>query len=886
MNTLRQFFFRLGGIVRKRKLEAEMSAELQEHLELRTERNIQNGMTPELARYAALHSFGGIEQIKERARDQRGSVWLEQMGKDIAFAARSLKRARGFTTIALLTLALGIGINTTAFTVLNRLMLQSLPFRDSASLVQIWSNTDHRGRMGTSPGDYFDIKNQNTVFTDTAVYQPAERMSYSEPGKAPVWVDTIAMTANFLSVLGIAPALGRLPTEEESRELAFVCLISDAFWRQHFNADPNVLGRTMRLNKRPSTVIGVLPPSLDDPVLFETSGPPVFYLDSLIGGKGDRNVSWNSVVARMKPGISLQRASADLTIVTQRLARGYPDTNKNREMGIIPVPSNHLHDDEVQLTKMPFALSGLLLLIVCVNLANLQFVRTTKRRHEFAIRLSLGCRRWRLIRMLLLETILLSALGGALGMTVSAWSNVYAEQFFRLEMPLNLRVIAYTIILSLVTGALSGVVPALFAFRSDVGGSLKSGGLVATSDRTRHWLRQSLVVVELALALTILAGAGFFVSGIYRLMHRDLGWNTSHVITAAVSPDSQFGGSKNHDKVLAFADHALETLGALPGVQSVALSDESPAWGSAMSFYRVEGEAPPEKGKETGVVCFAVNPGWFALYRMHLIEGRVFSEADRANSSPVSIVSESLARKLWPKESAIGKRIDQANMFETAGKKAPLWTEIVGVVRDFNGGAEFTNPAMNNDRLLRPWAQNPGRMVFSIRTENAPGPFKEPVRKAIGVLLPDVALDSVSTIEEDIASTVRYFTFVRRILVQIAGLGLVLCAVGIYGVVANLAAERTKEIGIRTALGAQSDDILWMFVRNGIALACTGATIGLVGAFAVVTVLERILPILPGKNFYVVAGVTGVLVALAILACWLPARRAAKADPMVALRCD
>lgn len=865
-----------------------MAEEMRFHLEMRTEYAREDGLSPEEAGSAAQRKFGNVGVIQEQVRDQRGWPWLEALMKDLRHAARTLRHSPGFTATALLTLALGIGANTTAFTVLNRLMLRSSPFRDPASLVQVWSNTDHRGRMGTAPGDYFDVKTQNTVFADMAVYQQGQRMSYAEAGNAPIWVDVIPMTDNFLSVLGVAPALGRLPTEEESKERAFVCLISDGFWRQHFNADPAVLGRTIRLNGRASTVIGVLPSSLNDPVLFETSGPTLFYLDPVNPGKGDRGVSWNRVAARLKPGVSLEQAQADLTVVAQRLAREYPETAKDREIGAIPFPTQHLHDDEVQLTQMPLALSGLVLLIACVNLANLQLARTTRRSHELAVRLSLGCSPGRLIRMLLLESLLLSALGGAIGIVVSMWSSAYAAQFWHLDMPLNLPVIAYTFILSLVTGTLAGLVPAWLASRGDLGGALKSGGRSATSDRARHWLRQSLVVVELALALTLLAGAGFFVSGLYRLTHRDLGWDTTQVITAGVSLDqARYGGAKNRDKVLAFADHALETLGALPGVQSVALSDQSPAWGSAIGPYRVEGRAPPEKGQEPSVVVFAVSPGWIEVYGLHLVAGRGFNEADHADAAPVAIVSESMARTLWPGESALGKHIAQADIFPDVGaKKAPLWAEIVGIIRDFKGGADYTNPAMNGDRILRPWAQVRGGMIFSLRTAGPPGLLKDSVRQAIARLLPDVALDTVATIDEEIASGYAYYAFVRRILVQIAGLGLLLSAIGIYGVVANLAAERTREIGIRMALGGQSADILWLFVRNGLFLACTGATVGLMGAFALVAMLERILPVLPGKNPLVVAGAAAVLVAVAIMACWLPARRTTKVNPVLALRAE
>jgi predicted permease len=862
-----------------------MAEEMRFHLEMRTEERMEDGLSTDEAGYAAQRKFGNLGSIQEQIRDQQGWRWLEAMVKDARHAGRTLRNNPGFTATALLTLALGIGANTTAFTVLNRLMLQSLPFRDPESVVQVWSNTARRGRMGMALADYFDVKAQNTVFADTACYQKGQRMNYAEAGKPPIKVDVVSMTDNFFSVLGVVPALGRLPTVEESRSTASVCVISDSFWRQHFSADPNVLGRTVRLNGRPSTVIGVAPP-LDEWALFDNRGPTIFCLDPLNQGRTRRNVSWNLVVARLKPGVSLAQAQADLRVVAGRLAREYPETNKDREFEVGPYPASPLHDDEVQLTRMPFALSGLLLLIACVNIANLQMVLTTRRSHEFAIRLSLGCPRWRLIRMLLLECMLLSTLGGALGIVVSVWSNVYAAQFFQLDMPLNFRIAAYTSILALVSGVVAGIVPALLVFRGNVGDALKLSGHGATSDRSRHWLRQSLVVIELALALTLLAGAGFFVGGIYRLTHRDLGWDTTNLITAGVSLDNeQYGGAKNRDKLLAFADRALETLRAIPGIQSVALSDSSPAWGAAMTSYRVEGRAPPEKDHEPRVVDFTVSPEWFDVYGMHLVEGRVFSKADHADSAPVAIVSESLARKLWPGESAIGKRIAQQDMIPRAENDL-VWAEIVGVIRDFKGGAEFYNPAMNADRLLRPWGQVRGQMVFSIRTAGPPGSIKESVRTAFVRLLPDLALESLATIDEEIARSIGYYTFVRRILVQIASLGFLLSAVGIYGIVANLAAERTKEIGVRMALGAQPADVLWLFVQNGLRLACAGVTVGLIGAFSLITTLERTLPVLPGINPIIVAGIAAALAAVAIVACWLPARGATKVSPMLALRSE
>jgi predicted permease len=524
------------------------------------------------------------------------------------------------------------------------------------------------------------------------------------------------------------------------------------------------------------------------------------------------------------------------------------------------------------------------LLIACVNLANLQMVRTTRRSQEFAIRLSLGCPRRRLVGMLLQECLVLSALGGALGIAVAAWSNAFVARFLEIDMPLNLRVVAFAAIVALVTAVFFGVIPALLAFRANIGDAIKSGSRGATSDRSRHWLRQGLVVVELAMALTLLAGAGFFISGIYRLTHRGLGWDTQHEILAAVSLDQDhFGGEKNRDKVLAFGRQVVAAMRALPGVQNAAVSFGTPAWGSRMEPYQVEGTPPAEKGEEPRAAYFSAGPGLLEVYGLHLVAGRDFSETDGPDAAPVAIVNESMARKLWPGESALGKRLADVRDQKAA------WTEVVGVVSDFKGGADFYNPGINNLRFLRPWAQDltgPGDVEITVRTHGPPGPLKESVRKAIGLILPDLALNELSTIEEDAASVVSYFTFLRRVLVQIAVLGLLLSGVGIYGVVANLAAERTKEIGIRMALGAEPSSILWMFVRNGLILAGAGAALGLFGAFFLVTFLGRTIPLLPGKDPTVVAGAAVVLCAVALLACWIPARRTTTVSPMVALRAE
>jgi predicted permease len=751
----------------------------------------------------------------------------------------------------------------------------------------VWSHTTRDGNVLVPPADYFDLKAQNAVFTDMAAYSPWNTTSYAEAGKAPIQVGAIYMTANFFPILGVQPQLGRTPTEEESKKMAFVTLISDSFWRQHYGANPNVLGRTIRLNSRESTIIGVMPASLEDPSLF-SGRPAIYYLDPVTHSRTVRTAGWDLVLARLKPGIKIEQAQEQMNVVAQRLAHDYPETNKDRGVKVIPYPTNQLGDDGAQLTWMTLALTGLVLLIACINLANLQLVRTTRRGQEIAIRLSLGCPRWRLIGMLLLESVIISIAGGVLGIGAAVWSNAFVARYLGMDMPVNLRVIAFTFLVALLTGALFGTVPAWMASRVDINASLKSGGRGSSSDRSRHWLRQGLVVVELAIALTLLAGAGFFVSGIHRLTHRDLGWDVSHEVFASINLDQDhFWGKEKLPLVLAFGDHTLESLRAIPGVEAVAISSGSPSWGNRMMPFLVEGRPRPDKGQELQAGYFSASQGWFKVFGMHLLQGREFTEADRADSAQVTIVSESMARRLWPDESPLGKRIAS---FNPGNPKAELkWAEVVGVMKDFKGGGEFYNPSMSSMRFIRPWTQdedNNRGLVACVRTAGPPAPLKEIVRKAMGVLAPDLALNYLATIDEDTASTYSYFTFLRRILVQIAALGLLLSGVGIYGVVANLASERTKEIGIRMALGAQPAGIVWLFVRNGLFLASAGAALGLGAAYVLITMLGRILPALPGKDPWFVLTTAFLLVAVALVACWLPARRTARISPTVALRAE
>ncbi|HEY5228298.1 MAG TPA: ABC transporter permease [Opitutaceae bacterium] len=799
---------------------------------------------------------------------------------NLRFAIRQLIKSPGFTVFALLTLALGIGVNTTAFTVLNRLLLQSLPYRDPGQLVQVWASVPHQDYAGHAPGDFFDEQEQNTVFSGMAAYIPGAAVSFAEPGQPAVREGAVAATCNFFTVLGVQPQLGRLPSTDEEMRMVPVTLLSNAFWREHFAADPNVLGKTVKLDGKLHTIIGVMPPAVDDQQLYDVR-PSFFPLNPMRVNRELRGSGWYTVVARLKPGVTLDQAQAEMKVLAARFAKDHPKTNADRTIRVIRFPTTSMGDTGTLLTWMTMALSGVVLLIACVNLANLQLVRTTRRAQEIGIRLALGSSRLQLVGMLLMESVVLSIFGGALGIIVARWSNAYVARYFSIDMPLDLKVIAFTFGASLVTGAVFGSVPAWLASRVNVNVSLKAGSRGSTSDRSRHWLRQSLVVIELAMALTLLAGAGYFVSGIYRLTHRDLGWDTTHVIVGYIELDHDTYGEQLDPRSLAFGEKMQERLAALPGIEAAAMSIDTPVWGLRPLAYTVEGQPPPEKGKELYAGGTPAGPDFLKVYGLHLTQGREFRSSDRPGSPKVVIINEAMARKWWPGESPIGKRIGSGDPAK------PEWAEVVGVVRDFEGAADFYNPSTNNLRFLVPWAQNNHRFItFSVRTSGPAAAYKDPVRKAISLMAPDLAVSMLSTVEDEMAGQLSYFTFLRKLLVQIAGLGLLLSAIGIYGVVANLASERTKEVGIRMALGAQAGSLVWLFLRNGIQLALIGAGIGVILSSILITILVRMIPVLPGKDPLVVACVTLVLVAVAVVACWLPARRTTRVNPIVALRTE
>jgi predicted permease len=793
---------------------------------------------------------------------------------------RHLGKSPGFTVAALATLALGIGANTTAFTVLNRLLLQSLPFREPEGLVQVWGKSPRNEYDAIAPGDYFDLRDGNSVFEDVTAYVPYASDSLAEPGQPAAYLSTIHSTANFFRIFGIQPQLGRTFTADEEAHLADVCLVSNAYWRDHYGADPKILGRTVRLEAKSVSIVGVLPARLDDPTLFDRR-INFWLLDPTRVNLGMRDLTWYRVAARLKPGVTLAQAQANLTAVGRRLAHDFPKTNGQRQFRVMAYPATIMGDIGTKMTWLVMVLSGLVLVIACVNLANLQLVRTTRRSQEIAIRLALGCPRSRIIAMLLEESLILSLGGGLLALVVGKWSNLYVARFFDVDMPLDLRVIAFTLGVAALTGAAFGMLPAWIASNEDLNSSLKSAGRGSTTGRARRFFREGLVVAELVLALIVLSGAAFFVSGMYRLTHQDLGWTADHTLLGEITLDHDHYGEQGDPRSAVFGDRLKEAVERLPGVERAVIGQGFPAFGNGGAPFRVEGRPAPEKGREEYAGSANVGPGYLALYGIPIVRGRDFSEKDRPGSPPVVIINEAMARKCWPGEDPIGKRIggpDPAN---------PKWAEVVGVMGDFHGVFDIVAGMNQPLKMYRPWAQNSHRFVsFHVRTAGPPEAMEESIRKAVATVAPDFALSELSPGSSIVENDLSYFGFIRKALTQLSVLGLVLSAVGIYGVVATLVSERTKEIGIRMALGAQRGALVWLFLRNGLVISLTGSAVGAGVAVVLVRILAQTLPFIPAFNPWTIAPIALFLVLVALVSCWIPSLRSTRIDPTVSLRSE
>jgi putative ABC transport system permease protein len=795
------------------------------------------------------------------------------------YAIRQLVKSRGFAVVAIATLALGIAVNTTSFSVLNRLLFQTLPFRDPGRLVQVWAYSPQLGTRPQAPGDFIIEKEHNSVFSGMAVYVVHGDESVVDPGQLPTQMVGMACSANFFPLMGIQPALGRGFSDDDQAHQAPVTLISNSYWKTHFGGDARVLGHILRVHGVDQTVIGVLPEKYDDPVLFGWR-IDIWTLDPTEINRDKHDHGWYWVAARLKPGVSFQNAQTEMDLIAATMAHDFPKTNALRGLRVMRFPTNSAGDFGEMVTWLVMNLSLAVLLIACVNLANLQLVRVTARTREFSVRMALGSPRSAIMQMLLLESLLLSFAGGVVGLTLTVCINQYLSRFLGVDLPINFRIVIFAFVVSTLTGIIFGIAPAFFALRSNSLSALKQEGRGYSVDRSRHRFRSTLIVVEVALALVLLSCAAFFVRGLQRISHRDLGWNPDGLLIGHLSLTHEKYGELHDDRSSIFAKKFQAELENLPGVDGVAMSRTTPALGLYDALFEVEGRPPPPAGQEPEANIDSVTPGFLRLYRMRLLQGRDFTADDRRDTQPVAIINKSMAERFWPGQNPIGKRIHE---FPQGGADLG-WTQIVGVTNDVSMDGDL-EANFSHFTYYRPFAQLSNRfLVFTLHTNGDPRTLKDSVRRLFAQFDPDTAISVLSTPQELIDEALSTYAFTRRMLVAIAFFGLLLSALGIYGVIANLASERTREVGIRIALGAQAADIRSLFMGNGIRIALLGTAVGVLGSFVVVRILSTRLAEVPGDDPIAIALVALVPMGVALVASWLPARRATRVDPLISLR--
>ena len=799
------------------------------------------------------------------------------MLQDVRYALRSLRHHPVFTLTAVLTLGLGIGANTAIFSAVNGVLLRPLPFAEPERLVTVWGHHPAIGRETASLPDFLDWRAQSRAFTGLAA-RANTQFTLAGAGEPEV-VPGALVTANYFRVLGSAIPVGRgFRDEEEHRGSARVAVLSDGFWRRQFGGRPDVVGRQITLSGVPYTVIGAGARGLSVPQ--EVDVWATLLTDTTLGRRND----FLEVVGRLAPGTDLRGANEELTTIARRLEGEYPNSNAGWGVELVGLQERVVGEIRPALVLFMGAV-GLVLLIACANVANLMLSRVAAREREVTIRAALGASRRRLVTQLLTESVLLALAGGVLGLGLAVW-GVHALQALdagtipRLsEIGVGGAALAFALVLSVATGLLFGVVPAVRVLDYDLRAGLGEGGRGSAGHRAAGRTRSLLVLAEVALACVLLVGAALLLRSFAQLQRTDPGFLPGGVLTARVTlPRVSYS---EEAKQTAFGNALLERLQALPGVSAAAiasdppLGDNLPYWGFA-----IEGEAPPPADVVEDAAVYRVSPAYFGTFRIPLLQGRQFDAGDRAEALQVALVSETFARRYWPNRSPLGARITLGNPLDSTS----TWMTIVGVVGDVRqeGPAAPAYP-----QLYLPLEQSPGRsIVIALRTAGDPGALTPGVKRAVASLDPGLALGRVATMDERLAGVMARPRVNAALLGGFAATALVLAALGIYGVIAYGVSQRTRELGIRMALGARSNDVLRLVLRQGLRPVVAGLALGLAAAAAGSRALRGLLYGVAATDLATYGVVAVFLAVVALVASYLPARRAATADPVTALRAE
>jgi len=879
MRPLRAWLLRVRGLFAGAARDAELSAELESHLQLHIDDNIRSGMTPDAARRHAVLALGGVEPVKEKYRDRRGLPFLDTLRQDVTYAVRSLRRTPAFTATAVLTLALGIGANAAIFSMVNATLLRPLPFRDPGRLVLVFaSDGPGNGYDVTSYPAFADWREQNHSFDSMAAY--ATRAMTIATGNETLVVGGKRVTPGLFETLGVAPAIGRTFSVDEQRPgSGAVAILSHAFWTQHYGGSPSVIGQVLRVNDAPCTIVGVLPREFR----IEDAANEEIFLPQPIDA--ERGHEFLRVVARLRGGTSMAEAQSDLDRIALHLARVYPRYHTGVGAHIMSMSDGLARDMRMGLFTM-LAVVGLVLLIACANVAGLMLARGSSRHHELAIRAALGAARTRLVRQLLTESVLLAAAGGALGLGAAGWtahllSAALAKQF---RVPgldavrTDGSVFLFTIAVSLATCIVFGALPAFLSASPDLNHSLRDAGRSATGRRAPR-LRSGLVVVEMALAIVLLAGAGALMKTFLALRATHPGFDAQHVLAVDLSlPQPRFATQGARTQ---FFDAALRSLHGVPGVRSAAFVADLPLNGSTDGQgFHIVGRPDPAPGKIFSSGFNIATAGYFGLMGIPIRSGREFRDSDGAAALPVIVVNEAAANRFWPDESPLGRQID------LPVGKSTLRLTVIGVTGDVRHETLATPP---RPEIFANSMQSPvawPSLVAVVRAHGEPAPLAEAVKTALRAADPLVPVMRVSTLEAIVSASIGEPRLYACLLGTFAALAVILAAVGLYGLIAYTVTERTHELGVRIALGADRATIVRLVLGQGLRLAVSGAAIGLAVAFAATRLLVSLVKGVEPHDAATFGVVTAVLLGSALLATYLPAYRAARVDPMIALRAE
>jgi predicted permease len=885
MGRLGEIWRRVGMLVRGEKFAGELEEEMRLHRELKERELIADGTEAEEARYAAARAFGNTTALSESGHEAWGWRWLEDFAQDLRFGARMLRKNPGFTTTAVLTLALGIGANTAIFSVVNAVLLQPLPYRDPGRLVWADEYTPRMNDSAVANPEYTNWKLNNQSFAAMAALGGGMPMNLTRVGK-PEQVDSAQVTPNLLATLGVQPAIGRAFSEDEGRPGgSLAAILTDGMWKRKFGADANIVGKGITLDQESYTIVGVLPPGFRFPERgFKPEILVAFQLPPKVDWATTR-MTLTQVIGRLKQGVTMEQANADLATLSKQSDAAMPAMFAHVRDGL-QVRTTELRDKlvgDVRPTLLILLVAvGVVLLIACVNIANLQLARTANRQKELAVRAAIGASRTRLLRQLLTEGGLIALLGGVLGLAGAAGGvrllQLYApENFLQVErIAMDRWVLLFTLAITCVTVALFGAIPSLRASQPDVDAKLKGGRPTATSGGGQRRLRGALAVCELALAVVLLTASGLLIRSFVLLSNVDPGFDARQVLTVVtVLPMNKYKEAVQRN---AFFDEVLRKLNGMPGVRSAGVTTSLPLTNFDQErMFTLEGQPDRPIAAVPAVVAEDVSPRYFETLRVPLLAGRVFEERDAKSNTHSVIINQAFVQKYLGKQEAVGKRM-------RLGPQGAPWETIVGVVGSVRR-AKLDRGADPEIYLPHGRGGMPEILAgFAVRTESDPGSLASAIRDVVQEVDPEQPVFDVRTMEQRIADAASGTRFNATLLGFFGFVALALAAVGVYGVIAYSVAERTHEIGIRVALGASSGDVAGMVMGQGTAMTAAGLVLGLGGAMLATRYLASLLYGITPRDPVTLGGAAMTLGVVALAACYIPARRAMRVDPMVALR--